>query len=99
MEAIAADAYGPDWEERGRHRLASLAGLLLLMFPSAPEAPAEVQTTLAETSFDEPSKLMSRIPGKVMISTACAGLVIVRRGRAGERPSTRSPYCGRRPRR
>ncbi|GGP01415.1 protein kinase [Nonomuraea glycinis] len=77
LEAIAADAYGPDWEERGRHRLSSLAGLLLLMFPSAPEAPAEVQTTLAETSFDEPSTLMSRIPGKVMISTACAGLVIV----------------------
>ncbi len=76
LEAVAADAYGTDWEERGRHRLAGLSGLLLLMFPNAPEAPAEVQTTLAETRFDEPATMMSRFPAKVMISTACAGVVI-----------------------
>ncbi|MGN9784064.1 serine/threonine-protein kinase [Nonomuraea sp. ZG12] len=76
LEAIAADAYGPDWEERGRRRLASLAGLLLLMFPNAPEAPAEVGTTLAETRFSEPAKVMGRFPAKVVISTACAGVVI-----------------------
>ncbi|WP_336206193.1 serine/threonine-protein kinase [Nonomuraea sp. LPB2021202275-12-8] len=76
LEAIAADAYGPEWEERGRRRLAALAGLLLLLFPSPTDAPAEAQTALAETRFREPSKLMSKLSAKAAISTACAGVVI-----------------------
>ncbi|MEV5408708.1 serine/threonine-protein kinase [Thermopolyspora sp. NPDC052614] len=43
----AAGAYGPDWEERGRRRLASLAGLFGASAPVA-EA-ADATTSLAET--------------------------------------------------
>jgi eukaryotic-like serine/threonine-protein kinase len=35
LEEIAAAAYGEDWEERGQRRLAALAALLPLLFPSA----------------------------------------------------------------
>ncbi|MFD0431652.1 serine/threonine-protein kinase [Streptomyces zhihengii] len=35
LEEIAGAAYGPDWEERGRGRLAALSALLPLLFPSA----------------------------------------------------------------
>lgn len=35
LETIAQAAYGPDWEERGQRKLAALAALLPLLFPSA----------------------------------------------------------------
>ncbi|MER6950724.1 protein kinase [Nonomuraea sp. NPDC000554] len=76
LEEVAYRAYGPDWEERGRHRLARLAGLLLLLFPSAPEAPVEAQTSLAETTFDDPPGLLSRLPMKILIGTVSLGVVI-----------------------
>ncbi|MGY6024638.1 serine/threonine-protein kinase [Streptomyces spinosirectus] len=36
LEAVAGAAYGPDWEQRGRARLAALVALLALLLPSAP---------------------------------------------------------------
>lgn len=39
LERIAVGAYGPDWEERGRGRLAALVALLLFLLPSAEKAP------------------------------------------------------------
>ncbi|ETK31566.1 serine/threonine-protein kinase [Microbispora sp. ATCC PTA-5024] len=48
LEEIAAGTYGPAWEDRGRRRLAALAGLLVPFFPLA-EEPPEVSTTVAET--------------------------------------------------
>ncbi|MEU9830882.1 protein kinase [Streptosporangium sp. NPDC048047] len=55
LEAVAADAYGPDWEERGRRRLAALAGIMasLLPFPRKP-ATSEAHTSLAETDLGDP---------------------------------------------
>ncbi|MDH2429060.1 serine/threonine-protein kinase [Sphaerisporangium sp. TRM90804] len=50
LEAVAAEAYGPGWEDRGRRRLASLAALLALLFPLADHAP-EASTSLAETEL------------------------------------------------
>ncbi|MBB6351286.1 serine/threonine-protein kinase [Nonomuraea muscovyensis] len=76
LEAVAAEAYGPDWEERGRRRLARLAGLLALLFPSTPEAPAETQTSLAETTFDEPSSLLAKLSSKILIGAVCVGLLV-----------------------
>jgi len=76
LEAVAAEAYGEDWEERGRRRLAALAGLLLLLFPNAPQVSVQAQTTLAHTRFPEPSKILGKISAKVAISAACAGVVI-----------------------
>jgi hypothetical protein len=51
LEAVATQAYGPAWEERGRRRLAALAGLLLPFFPLTEEAP-EANTALAQSAAD-----------------------------------------------
>ncbi|MEV0144585.1 MULTISPECIES: serine/threonine-protein kinase [unclassified Nonomuraea] len=76
LEAVAAEAYGAGWEERGRRRLSSLAALLLALFPTPPDAPAEAQTSLAETRFPEPSKLLARLSSKILIGTACVAVVV-----------------------
>ncbi|WP_433497437.1 protein kinase domain-containing protein [Sphaerimonospora sp. CA-214678] len=50
LETAAAGVYGPDWERRGRRRLAELATLLALTFPlAAPAEPIEVGTSIAQT--------------------------------------------------
>ncbi|MEV6399006.1 serine/threonine-protein kinase, partial [Streptomyces sp. NPDC051907] len=47
LEEVASAAYGPDWEERGQRKLAALAALLPLLFPSAdqPSGTVEPATT------------------------------------------------------
>ncbi|MBT2388564.1 serine/threonine protein kinase [Streptomyces sp. ISL-1] len=50
LEEIAGAAYGPDWEERGQRRLAALAALLPLLFPSA-AGHASGTTALATTAL------------------------------------------------
>ncbi|WP_405586189.1 serine/threonine-protein kinase [Streptomyces sp. NBC_01092] len=45
LEAAADGAYGPDWEERGRGRLAALVALLPLLLPSARSAPRTTTDT------------------------------------------------------
>ncbi|MET9889014.1 serine/threonine-protein kinase [Streptomyces sp. NPDC006465] len=45
LEATAGGAYGPDWEERGRGRLATLVALSLLLLPSAPPVPRRATDT------------------------------------------------------
>ncbi|SPL92013.1 serine/threonine protein kinase [[Actinomadura] parvosata subsp. kistnae] len=76
LEAVATEAYGPDWEERGRRRLAALAGLLVLLFPSALEEPAETQTSLAETHFPEPTRLLSKLPAKIALGAVGVGVLV-----------------------
>ncbi|MET8984939.1 protein kinase [Nonomuraea wenchangensis] len=51
LEATAVAAYGEDWEERGRRRLAALVGLLALLLPTPPAATPEVSTSFARTVF------------------------------------------------
>ncbi|WP_377273765.1 serine/threonine-protein kinase [Peterkaempfera sp. SMS 1(5)a] len=48
LEVVAGAAYGPDWEERGQRKLAALAALLPLLFPSAGGIPGS-STALATT--------------------------------------------------
>ncbi|WP_405623578.1 serine/threonine-protein kinase [Streptomyces sp. NBC_00076] len=55
LEAVAGAAYGPDWEERGRGRLAALAALLPLLLPSARTAP--------RTTTDTARTVLGREPG------------------------------------
>ncbi|MEU8359345.1 protein kinase [Nonomuraea sp. NPDC048882] len=76
LEAVAAQAYGDDWEERGRRRLAALAGMLVLLFPSALEEPAQTETALAETSFEDPPSLLSKLPVKIALATVTAGVLV-----------------------
>ncbi|MFJ3923130.1 serine/threonine-protein kinase [Streptomyces sp. NPDC090022] len=49
LEGVAVSAYGPDWEERGQRKLAALAALLPLLFPSAGGTAAGT-TAVASTS-------------------------------------------------
>ncbi|WP_084464691.1 serine/threonine-protein kinase [Microtetraspora fusca] len=54
LEAAAAAAYGPEWEQRGRRHLAELATLLALLFPLAqPARPSEAGTSLARTVLSD----------------------------------------------
>ncbi|MFH9825741.1 protein kinase domain-containing protein [Streptomyces bobili] len=50
LEAVAVAAYGSDWEERGRGRLAAVVALLLFLLPTAHETP-NVTTDTARTVF------------------------------------------------
>ncbi|MGW2748373.1 serine/threonine-protein kinase [Streptomyces sp. NPDC001450] len=45
LEEAAGTAYGPDWEERGRGRLAALVALLPLLLPSARSEPRTTTDT------------------------------------------------------
>ncbi|MEU2078079.1 serine/threonine-protein kinase [Streptomyces sp. NPDC013489] len=54
LEAVAAAAYGPDWEERGRGRLAALAALLPLLLPSSGGGVSEGTTVFATTTLPTP---------------------------------------------
>ncbi|MEU7001193.1 protein kinase [Nonomuraea sp. NPDC046570] len=67
LESVAAGAYGPDWEERGRRRLARLSGLLLMLFPRPDELAPEANSTLARTQLPEPSTLLTKLGVKVAI--------------------------------
>lgn len=53
LEAVAGAAYGEEWEEEGRRRLAGLAALLLVLFPSAQPIPGAA-TALATTVLPDP---------------------------------------------
>ncbi|MFE3763178.1 serine/threonine-protein kinase [Streptomyces sp. NPDC059104] len=52
LEELALTAYGPGWEERGQRKLAALAALLPLLFPSAGAAAAGT-TAVATTSIGQ----------------------------------------------
>ncbi|MFF8873243.1 serine/threonine-protein kinase [Streptomyces massasporeus] len=56
LESAAGTAYGPDWEERGRGRLAALVALLPLLLPSSREAPRGTTDT-ARTVLHRPPGL------------------------------------------
>ncbi|MGW7297978.1 serine/threonine-protein kinase [Streptomyces sp. NPDC054829] len=53
LESVAGSAYGHDWEERGRGRLAALVALVPLLLPSARGGPQST-TDLARTVLPEP---------------------------------------------
>jgi len=55
LEAAAGAAYGPDWEERGRGRLAALVALSLLLLPSARGKP--------HGTTDTARTILARAPG------------------------------------
>ncbi|MEW2414369.1 serine/threonine-protein kinase [Streptomyces sp. NPDC046866] len=72
LEQVALAAYGPEWEERGQRKLAALAALLPLLFPSA-GAPAEGTTAVATTSLGRGS---GWAPGRRGLYAAGAALVL-----------------------
>ncbi|MEQ4717722.1 serine/threonine-protein kinase [Nonomuraea sp. B19D2] len=77
LEAVAAEGYGRDWEERGRRRLAALAGLLVLLFPSELAEPGQAQTSLAETRFRSPFRSLSKVPAKIAVGASAVAVLAV----------------------
>ncbi|MFJ7956235.1 serine/threonine-protein kinase [Streptomyces sp. NPDC096319] len=78
LEAVATAAYGPDWEERGRGRLAALAALLPLLFPSS-GGPAQGTTALATTTLPAPParRLGRRLPQGLPAGAAALVLALL----------------------
>ncbi|MFJ8042332.1 serine/threonine-protein kinase [Kitasatospora sp. NPDC096147] len=52
LETVAGAAYGPDWEQRGRHRLAALVALLPFLLPTTGGAVGG--TSFADTTVGPP---------------------------------------------
>ncbi|MGW4203266.1 serine/threonine-protein kinase, partial [Streptomyces sp. NPDC004726] len=74
LEEAAGTAYGPEWEERGQRRLAALAALLPLLFPSAgagAAGTADVATTTIGGGWSDVWK-----PGLKGVLTALAALIV-----------------------
>ncbi|MFD6491720.1 protein kinase [Streptomyces sp. NPDC060188] len=76
LEATAGGAYGPDWEERGRGRLAALAALSLLLLPHAPAKPRNSVTDTARTVLGRtPDVLRAWRPGGRSLLVSAAAIV------------------------
>ncbi|WP_436759021.1 serine/threonine-protein kinase [Streptosporangium sp. V21-05] len=84
LEAVAADAYGPEWQERGRRRLAGIAGLLAAMFPlDAPVPGADTSLAMTELGGDggiggdgwEKTSSVSRLSVKILVGVGCIAVI------------------------
>ncbi|GAA2876298.1 hypothetical protein GCM10010517_37420 [Streptosporangium fragile] len=79
LEAVAADAYGPDWQRRGRRRLASMAALLAPLFPL--DSPAtQADTSLAETDLgsgldERRISPLSKLSVKILVGVGCIAVI------------------------
>ncbi|WP_207757632.1 serine/threonine-protein kinase [Nonomuraea cypriaca] len=77
LESTARAAYGEDWEERGRRRLAALVALLALLLPT-PEPPVpEVSTSLARTVFRGLRSNTVRVAATGVLAVAVTVAVVV----------------------
>ncbi|MET9506586.1 protein kinase [Streptomyces sp. NPDC006622] len=86
LEGIAVAAYGTEWEERGRGRLAALVALLLFLLPTARQAP-DAGAETARTVFTRGAGHVGRRPWQptwpgVAVSVA-AVLVAILAARGG----------------
>ncbi|MCT9007714.1 serine/threonine-protein kinase [Streptomyces rhizosphaerihabitans] len=75
LEATAGGAYGPDWEERGRGRLAALAALSLLLLPSVPSVPRRATDTARTILGGTPDWLRAWQPSLRTLLVSGAALV------------------------
>ncbi|MEU4829555.1 serine/threonine-protein kinase [Streptosporangium sp. NPDC023615] len=84
LEAVAAESYGPDWEERGLRRLAAIAGLLAALFPAEAPPPPGVDTSLAMTELEgddddadhhEGSSPIGRLGVKILAGVGCVAVI------------------------
>jgi serine/threonine-protein kinase len=75
LEATAGGAYGPDWEERGRGRLAALAALSLLLLSPAPSVPRRATDTARTVLGGTPDWLRAWRPSLRALLVSGAALV------------------------
>lgn len=79
LEAAAGAAYGADWEERGRGRLAALVALVPLLLPSARSAPPSSTTDTARTVLGSEAGhggARSWLPGRAGMLTSAAAVLL-----------------------
>ncbi|MFB6846527.1 serine/threonine-protein kinase [Streptomyces sp. NPDC056373] len=78
LESLAGAAYGTDWEERGRGRLAALVALLPLLLPSARTAPRSTtdtaRTVLSRTP--NPGRAHPWLPGRPGLLVSAAAVLL-----------------------
>ncbi|WP_432192373.1 serine/threonine-protein kinase [Streptomyces sp. bgisy027] len=83
LEAVAGAAYGTEWEERGRGRLAALVALLPLLLPSARSNPGTTTDTARTVLRPQPGYTLaparSWLPGRpgMLVSGAAVVLAIL----------------------
>jgi len=78
LDAVAGAAYGADWEERGRDRLAALVALLPLLLPSA-RSGARGTTDVARTVLGPPpgpGPVRAWLPGRAGILASAAAVLL-----------------------
>ncbi|MFE0252235.1 serine/threonine-protein kinase [Streptomyces sp. NPDC059010] len=78
LETVAGAAYGSDWEERGRGRLAALVALLPLLLPSARSTPRSTTDT-ARTVLRQrpgPGPARSWLPGRTGMLVSGAAVLL-----------------------
>ncbi|MCL7424806.1 serine/threonine-protein kinase [Streptomyces sp. YS415] len=79
LEAVAGTAYGPDWEERGRGRLAALVALLPLLLPSgrgAPRTTTDTARTILPRQGPGPVPARSWMPDRPGMLVSVAAVVL-----------------------
>ncbi|MEU6683235.1 serine/threonine-protein kinase [Streptomyces sp. NPDC046832] len=78
LETVAGTAYGPDWEERGRGRLAALVALLPLLLPSARTAPRSTTDTARTVLSRTPGPGRARpwLPGRAGLLVSAAAVLL-----------------------
>ncbi|MBZ3900223.1 serine/threonine-protein kinase [Streptomyces griseiscabiei] len=78
LEAAALAGYGPDWEERGRGRLAALVALLPLLLPSAHGDPRTTTDTARTVLRQEPGRggAQAWLPGPSGMLVSGAALLL-----------------------
>ncbi|MFF0200843.1 serine/threonine-protein kinase [Streptomyces sp. NPDC005017] len=91
LETVAGAAYGPDWEERGRGRLAALVALLPLLLPSprtAPRGTTDVARTVLAPAAPAGGGLRPWLPGRAGALVSAALIVVAVLLAYGARPAT-----------
>ena len=80
LESAAGAGYGPDWEERGRGRLAALVALLPLLLPSARQAPRgtadAARTVLGRPPATGRGGARSWLPGRAGLLVSAAAVLL-----------------------
>ncbi|MER5862898.1 serine/threonine-protein kinase [Kitasatospora sp. NPDC002040] len=82
LEAVAGAAYGPDWEARGRHRLAALVALLPMLLPYG-GAQSAGGTSFATTTLQQAVSGPARFGKRAKLASAAVGVVLVAGTMAG----------------
>lgn len=77
LEEVAAAAYGADWEETGRRKLAALAALLAGLFPLNQPSSPEIGTSLFQTALGTLRRNAGRlVAGTALLVVAGGGITV-----------------------